>query len=111
MLSEEIGERVSFQDEGGKIHFLPDGMVTMTGVAAYEIRDKITQQKIEKEASQNDSTRLLYGAESSCESSAVAIIRSEKPTLWSFLKKPVVWLIVTFIIVISIKILWRRLKN
>lgn len=111
MLSEETGERVKFQDKGGEIHFLPDGMVTMTGVAAYEIRDKISQQKIAKEASQNDSIRLIFGAEASHGSSAASEIRSEKPAFWSFLKKPVIWLIAIFIIVISIKILWRRLKN
>ena len=112
MLSEESGERVKFLDKGGEIRFLPDGVVAMTGVAVYECSDKVSRHKVSKETSQNDSTQLLRSCvEALRESSSVSSMKSETATDKPSMKRTALWLIVTFIIVISLKTLWRRLKN
>lgn len=64
-LASDIGERIEFQEYGGEIRLHPDGNVTLTGVAAYEVRNKNISAIHSSSLSINDSVTTDMKTESS----------------------------------------------
>lgn len=83
-LSDETGERIEFQQKGGEIHFHPDGTVTLTGVAAYGIKNRKSATQLSTHLSVCDTITSLTQTESSRQTETVITHQSDKRNSGSF---------------------------
>lgn len=108
--SDETGERIEFQENGGEIQFHPDGTVTMTGVSAYGIKNRKSETELTSQLSVRDSVFSSAQTESSQKIETIATRQSDLPSSNTKSHLGILYSCISLLIAMSITLLLRKKK-